>query len=79
MLVEFDKERTVNILVTREIDFAAEKGHDMPVEANLDSGGIKEVPLGAPEQRRGKLKVMRPCLDATDTGALEERRGAYAD
>ena len=79
VLVELGKEGRVKILVAREIDFAAEEGHDMPVEADLDSGGIEEVPLGAPEQRCGKLKVMRPCFNAADTGALEERRGANAD
>jgi hypothetical protein len=79
VLVEFGKERRVDVFVTRQIDFATEERHDMPMEANFDGSGVEEVPLGAPEQRRGQLKVMRPCLDATDAGALEERRGAYAD
>ena len=79
VVVKLGKERRVKKLMAREIDIAAEEGHDMPVEPDLDSGGIEEVPLGAPEQRCGKLKVMRPCFNAADTGALEERRGANAD
>ena len=79
VLVELGKERRVQILVAREIDIAAEEGHDMPVESDLDSSGIEEVPLGAPEQGCGKLKLMRPFFNAADTGTLKERRGADAD
>ena len=48
VLVEFGKERSVDVFVTRRIDFATEEGHDMPVEANFDGSGVEEVPLGAP-------------------------------
>ena len=49
MLEELGEEGGVDILMAREVDFAAQEGHDVPVEANLDGIGVKQISLSAPE------------------------------
>ena len=62
-----------------KINVAAQEGHDVPMQPNLNGGGIKVIPLSIPELGLGELELMCPILDATNAGALKEGGRANAN
>ena len=65
--------------VAGEINVTAQEGHGVPMQPNLNGGGIKVIPLSTPVLGLGELEFMCPVLNATYAEALKEGGRANAN